>query len=148
MAQASPNFSSILDKPSSSVEKPKPWPVGTYTAVVTGLPRQDKSAKKQTPFVEFTLKPLSAEEDVDQEALDAMGGIGEKTIRATYYLTEDALWRLQKFLGDCGIETETDESLRQLIDQTPGCQVKINIKHRASDDGETIFAEIGSTAAV
>lgn len=143
-----PNFTSILDRPASSIEKPKPWPVGTYTAVVTGLPRQDKSAKKQTPFVEFTLKPLQAEEDVDQEALEAMGGLGEKTIRNTYYTTEDATWRLIKFLEDCGLEAEEDESIRQLLDKTPGCQVKINIKHRASDDGETIFAEIGSTAAV
>ena len=77
----------------------KPLPPGTYRCTVTGMPRYDKSAKKQTPFVEFTLTPTSARDDVDKEDLAAMGGVAGKTIKATYYLTEDAAWRLKKFIS-------------------------------------------------
>lgn len=143
-----PNFGSILDKASSEVERPKPLPVGTYICVVQGLPKLDKTTKKQTEYIEFTLKPLQAGEDVDHEELEAMGGIANKTLRHTCYLTEDALWRLKKFLDDCGIDDGDDVSLRQRVDQSPGRQVAVFIKHTNSEDGETIYANVGTTAAV
>lgn len=142
-----PNFGSILDRQSSEIERPKPLPVGTYTCVVKGLPKYDKSSKKQTEFVEFTLQPLAAGDDVDADDLEAMGGFLNKTIRATYYLTEDALWRLKDFLTHLGIE-EGDMSLRQRIGEATGRQVLATIKHQASEDGEAVYAQLGKTAAV
>ncbi len=144
--QTTPNFGALLDKPASDVERPKPLPQGSYHCIVKGLPRFDKSSKKFTEFVEFTLQPTAAGEDVDEEDLEAMGGIANKTIRATYYITEDALWRLKDFLGHCGIEE--DGSLRNMIDQTPNCEVIAFIKHRASEDGQSVFAELAKTAPV
>lgn len=142
----SPNFSALLNKPMTEVERPKPLPQGSYTCVVKGLPRYDKSSKKQTDFVEFILQPLAAGEDVDDEALQAMGGFVNKTIKATYYLTEDSLFRLKDFLTHLGIEEEGN--FTQAIDQTPGKQVIAFIKHRASEDGQSVFAELGKTAPV
>lgn len=141
------SFSSILDKPASEVERPKPLPVGTYLCVVKGLPRFDKSTKKGTDFVEFTMQIVQPYDDVDQEALEAMGGFQGKTIKSTYYITDDALWRLKKFIEDCGIDTE-EGSIRQLIEQTPNCQVAVTIKHTASEDGTTVYANVGGTAQV
>jgi len=147
------NFGAILDRPSTEIERPKPLPVGTYVCVVKGLPRQDKSARKGTEFVEFTLQPLgiyeneNGETDVDPDELAAMGGFEKRTIRATYYLTEDAIWRLKSFLDDLGIE-EGDKSLRQRISESPGHQVLAVIAHQASDDGQNIYANLKSTAPV
>ncbi len=142
------NFASILDTPASDVERPKPLPVGTYTCVVKGLPRFDESSKKKTPFVEFGLQPLAAGEDVDADDLEAMGGFANRMIKATYYLTEDASWRLKKFLADdLGIDPD-DKTLGQMIDETPGKQVFASLKHRASDDGQSVFAELAQTAPV
>jgi hypothetical protein len=144
-----PNFGSILDQPSEAIEKPKPLPVGTYICSVKGLPKMDVSAKKKTEFVEFQLQILGAHDDVDQEALaEALRGkaLSEKTIRATYYLTEDAVWRLKDFLDHCGVEDGAGVSLRQRISATPGAQVNASIRHRPSEDGTTIYAELGSTA--
>lgn len=142
-----PNFGALLDKPSTEIEKPKPWPVGSYTCAVKGLPRFDKSSKKQTEFVEFTLQPLAAGDDVDQEELTAMGGLASgKTIKDTYYITEDALWRLKDFLLHCGIEEEDGVSLRQMIEETPGKQLVVFIKHEPSQDGTSVFARVGNTA--
>ncbi|HEX9613651.1 MAG TPA: hypothetical protein VGA05_08555 [Candidatus Bathyarchaeia archaeon] len=140
------SFQDILDRQSSEIERPKPLPTGTYECVVKGLPRFDKSSKKQTDFVEFTLQPTGTLDDVDQEALDEMGGFASRTIKATFYLTEDAAWRLKKFLVDLGIDES--QTLRQMIDEAPGSSVLATIKHRASEDGQSIFGEIGGTAKV
>lgn len=150
---ANPNFGSILDRPSSEVEKPKPLPVGSYGCVVKGLPRFDKSSQKQTEFVEFLLQPISAGEDVDEEDLAAWmqkpdgtsRTLSDTSIRATYYLTEDSVWRLKEFLDHLGIE-EGDSSLRQRIDETPNCSVIAYIRHEASQDGTSIFAKLAKTA--
>jgi hypothetical protein len=120
-------------------------PVGTYLCVVQGLPRFDKSSKKQTDFVEFTLQPIQAAEDVDQEALAEMGGL--RSIRHTFYITEDAAWRLKEFLDHCGIDLD-GKSLRQGIDETPNSQVLVSLSHEASQDGTAKYARVASTAPV
>lgn len=141
----SPNFGALLDTAPSDVERPKPLPEGQYLCVVKGLPRFDKSSKKQTEFVEFNLSPIQVGADVDQEALAEMGGIADKTIKATYYITEASLWRLKEFMEHCGIEE--GPSLRAMIDETQNCQVVAYIKHEASNDGESVFAKLGKTAS-
>ncbi len=141
-------FADILDSAPSDNDRPKPLPQGSYVCLVKGLPKYDKSAKKGTPYVEFTLKPLSAGEDVDAEDLAAMGGFENKTIRATYYITEESVFRLNDFLAHCGLESDGEATRRQLIDQTPGCQVIAFIKHEASEDGQSVYAKLAKTAPV
>ena len=141
-----PNYASILDESPTEIERPKPLPVGTYLCVVQGQPRYDKSSKKQTDFVEFTLRPIAAEEDVDEEALAEMGGFDNKTIRATYYLTEDAVYRLDEFHQHCGIDPEDGESRRNRNEAIVNAQVRAVVKHRNSQDGSTVFAELARTA--
>lgn len=151
-----PNFGSILDKTSSEVDRPKALPAGTYVCVVNGLPRQDKSTKKGTEYVEFSLKILAPTDSVDQEALQtalaradgSVKSLQEQAIRATYYLTEDALWRLTKFLDDDLQIEEEGQALRQKINEAPGRQVLATLRHKASDDGQTVYAELASTAPV
>lgn len=145
------SFASILDRPSNEAERPKPLPQGSYLCVVHGLPKYDKSSKKQTPYVEFTLNILQAGDDVDTEALEEMGGIENKTLRATFYLTDSAEWRLTEFLDHCGIEdSDGDKALthRERIDKSAGCQVWATVSHEASDDGQSVFAKLKGTAAV
>lgn len=143
------NFSSILDRPASEIKRPKPLPVGTYLCVLKGLPRYDKSSKKQTEFVEFLGIPQSALDDVDREELEACGGLEGKTIKLTYYITEDAAWRLKKFLEDLGFDMEDEDvKPRKAIESSAGSQVYVTIKHRASEDGKSVFAEVKDTARV
>lgn len=139
-----PNFSALLSKPMSEVEKPKPYPVGTYSGVIQGMPRFDKSSKKQTDFVEFTVAFQSAHDDVDQEDLANVGGIAGKTIKTTYYITENSLWRLKDFLLACGLE---GDNFAELIEKTPGCAIDFTIKHEPSQDGESVFARVDKVIA-
>lgn len=152
---ATATFSSILDTPSSEVERPRPMPVGEYVCVVQGQPRFDKSAKKQTEFVEFTLKFIEAQDTVDSDALGewltkkdgSKDRLADRTTKTTYYLTENSLWRLNDFLDHCEAGDE-DMSLRQRIAETPGKQIIVTVKHEASQDGSAVFARVGATAPV
>ncbi len=144
-AATAPNFSELADKPLDDVERSKPMPVGSYLCVVKGLPRDDKSTKKQTPYFEFTLQPIQAYEDVDTDQLEDMGGLEGKTIKATYYRTEDAMWRLKKFFEDCGIDT-AGKTARQAVEETVNKQVIAVLKHEASQDGTAVFARLADTA--
>lgn len=145
---ANPNFADLLDKPSSEIEKPKPVPQGTYQFSINGLYKEGKSTQKQTPYVEFTCNYMAALDDVDEAALAEMGGVNGKTSRLTFYITEDSTYRLKKFLVEDLLLEEGDKSLRQLLDETPGCQFLGAVKHEASKDGTSVFANIATTAPV
>lgn len=146
MAKAEPatSFESILDTPADAVERPKPLPAGTYDAIVKGLPEHGQSSQKKTPFVRFTYAIQAAGEDVDEEELEAIGGIADKTIKDTYYTTPDSLFRLTDALENMGIELD-GKTVRQGIDETPNASVRIVVGHRSSEDGQQIFAEVKRT---
>lgn len=161
-----PSFAPILDRAPKEVERPKVLPVGTYTWLIRGIPRFDKSKIKGTEFVEFTVVPQGAfagadgNADVDQEELDACLtrktgdkiAIQSKSQRLTFYLTEDALWRLRDFLKHLGFdvddESEEAPSLRQMINESPNRQFAGYVSHKPSDDGETMYANITKTFAL
>lgn len=154
------SFSSVLDKPSTEVGRPKPLPVGSYIGVVQGLPKIDKSTKKQTEYSEYTVKILQAQEDVDQDDLEvaltkASGeklNLTDKTTKITFYHTEDSLWRLKQFFEHLDIPEEDDDgetlTMRQRMQLVPNRQIGFYIKHAASDDGEAVFANVDKTFRV
>jgi hypothetical protein len=149
-----PNFSSILDKPASTIERPPALPVGTYLTVIKGLPEYGESSKQKTPFIAFTHELISAAEDVDAEALEEAGGLRNKdgsprTLKNTYYTTEAAGWRLREFLEHVGFDfSDGKTSLRQAAEESANSQVYITIRHEPSQDGKSVFAKIGGTASV
>jgi hypothetical protein len=143
-----PNFSSILDQPVTEIKRPPTPPAGPYLCVVEGIPTFDKSKQKQTDYVRFQLKPVQAMGDDLQAAVQATGkSVGDFKFRTDFYLTEDAVYRLDVFLFEhLGIEMGT--SRKQAISMAPGKQVIANVTHRASQDGQSVFAEVNSTARV
>lgn len=141
-----PNFSSILDEAPTEVNRPKPLPIGTYLCIVKGQPVYDKSSQKGTPYVEFTLAVIAAEDDVDEDELSEMGGFEGKTLRATYYTTDDAIYRLDEFHQHCGIDLNEPASRRSRNDDVVNAQVRVVVKHETSKDGSVVFAKIARTA--
>jgi hypothetical protein len=130
--------------PSTEIKFPK-LPVGSYVGIVKGMPRYDKSTKKQTPFVEFQIQLTEAMDDVDPDELEAFGPFAEKTIPLTfYYETEGGFNRLKAFLDNCEIEGYSN--LRVGIEEAPGRTIVVEIKHEPSADGQSIYARIDGTA--
>lgn len=151
---ANQTFESILDTPADAVERPKPIPAGTYAAVVRGMYEEGVSSQKKTPFVRFTYALVAAGDDVDEDELKALltdkegntSPIGSKTIKDTYYTTPDALFRLTDCLGTMGLDVEgSGMTIRQLLSETPNRELNILVSHRASEDGQQIFAEVKRT---
>ena len=71
----------------------------------------------------------------------------EQTIRATYYVTPDAFWRLEKFLLE-DLLIDGGRTADAMINDTPGRQVLAHMTHQASDDGQQVYSRLKSTAPV
>lgn len=142
-----PNFASILDEAPTEINRPKPIPSGTYICVVNKW-ETGESSKKKTPYVRFTLTPIAAEEDVSEDDLADAGDLEGKQLRTDFYLTPDSIYRLSEFHEHCGLDISEELSHRMRNDAVVNSQVKVHVKHRASEDGSRIFAEVDRTAAV
>jgi len=144
MAEA--NLASILDQPASAVKRPPPMPAGHYVFTILGLPRNDKTSKKQTDFYEFKCRYTQAYDDVDADELAAVGGIAGKETGLTFYITDKSTYRLTEFMrDDLGI-SEEGKSVRQMLEETPNCQFVGQIKHTPSEDGKGVYANIAVTS--
>ena len=154
-------FASVLDMPSNEIDRTvKQLPIGSYLATVVGLPRIDKSSKKQTEFSEYTMKINEAQEDVDESDLEeyltnpdgSKRKLTDCTIKNTYYHTEMSMGRLLSFLDHLdGIKPGDDlddmtATPRQRMSEVSGKQCIIHVKHEPWQSGEGVSARVGSTS--
>lgn len=145
------NFANILDAPTSGSDwdRPPPLPRGSYVCMINGMPERGVSDKKQTPFIRFQLKFLQALDDVDTDELDSIGGLSDKTMPLTFFITDKSKYRFGEFLrDDLGLDLEEGVSPWVLAQQAPGSQVLVTIRHKPTEDGKGVYAEIAGTAAV
>ena len=140
------NFSSVLDKPADDIKRPPLPPMGSYVAVVDGQAVTRKVGQNQTQAWDFNMKLLQpVQVDGEPEAVQAALG---RNIRATFFETEDAAWRLVRFLKEHLVIPSEGKTARQMIAEAGGRQCMVTIIHRPSQDGSEMFANIDSTAAV
>lgn len=156
-AQRTPSFESILDTPVAKTERPKPMPIGTYDCIVQGMYEEGVSSEKKTPFVRFNYVFQSAGADVNEDDLQAvltdMDGVvhplSEKSIKDTYYLSANAMYRLKDALIHMGLiapDIEDDTiHYRHVLSDTPNASIRVYIGHKPSTDGQSVFAEIKRT---
>lgn len=144
------SFEDILNTPASDAEPPPLFPVGQYIAMVDGQPRQDRSSRKGTPFIEYNMKPISAVDGtVDEDALSEFGPLGERTLRHTFYFTENSAYRHKDFLVN-DLKMDIDGMTHwEAAQAATGESCIITIKHSMTkDDKPRLFAEIGGTAPI
>ncbi len=144
---AAPKFSDILKNATiGSIEKPKPYPEGSYVALIAGIEYGETKSEKKTPYARLNLKLVQALSDVKPEELAAYGDIAGKSVRLDFYLTEDALFRLQDFiLEDMGLDMK-GQTLDQALPQIINNQVGIHIKHTFDEkDPSKIYTNVDKT---
>jgi hypothetical protein len=139
-----PDFEAILAKVTvGEEEQPKPPPQGTYRCRIDKY-ETGRSDKKQTPYIRFMLMPLEADIDVDEKELEEAGGLdGHKTIRATYWLTPDAIWRLSNFLTHCGCKVGVPAL--EVLDDVINREVMAKIRHVPSPTDGRLWPEVVET---
>lgn len=141
------DFSKILQKQASEIEKPKPLPIGTYLCVNPKLPEFKGVGKNETPCAEFSLT-IMAPVEVDADDLTAYGEVKGKSIRHRMFLTEGTEYRTKEELVNAFGLDEAGKNLGQLFNETINGQVLVTIKHRPSEDGTEIYHEVEGLAAV
>lgn len=154
------DFSEALNIKTSDIERPPLPPMGHYRFVVDSYKfGEANSGDDSWDTVDFQLKAVEAQDDVDPEALTAAGGIKSISLRHSFMFTkaQDAeaaasngqtLYRLKRFLTE-HLGLDEKGSLKETIDSSKGAQCIADIVHKASKkDPETPFANIGRTAPV
>lgn len=143
--QSAPLFASILDESPTEVIYPTPLPVGTYLCVV-GAREEGESSQKHTPFWKYPLRPIAALEDVDDTALQEVGGLEGKLLSTTFYLTPDAISMFDEFFSNCGGDFEDGLSRKARSLELQNSQVLAVVSHRMNEDKTRTFAEVRRTA--
>lgn len=135
-----PNFNSLLSAPTDQFQKPKPLPAGTYKGIVKKH-EFDQSREKKTPFVRFDIQPTEAMQDV---APDDLAGVelNKKLLRATYYLTPDASYRVVELAKSLGYQTEGRSLGEVILDISSNSEVLLDVTQRTSTDGEEIYNDV------
>lgn len=143
------SFEEILNLPASQIKPPQALPVGTYHCIVDGVPTPGKSSQKQTDFLQFKFKILSAMQDVSQKEAAEAQVVG-KTITNDYYITENAVWRLMDLMDHLGVRNgeDDDTKIKELVSRTPGQQLLVKLKHEPSQDGKRVYHRVADTAHV
>lgn len=151
-----PDFTDILSKKASTVEKPVPKPVGSYLAVIQGMPKQKKVnvQGEERLIVSFSCKAKSPMEDVDADDL-ANPRVGEIDTwppfnKDIWVDTPEGEFQLAQFLENT-LDIDPDKkSLGEMCAEAPGRQLVITLKHRPYTDKNTneaeIATDIGATA--
>jgi hypothetical protein len=139
-----PNFQAILSKPAGEAERPKPLPVGSFLGLISGFEFKE-SSKQKTPFVQYKVKPQQALEDVDPALLEGID-LTSKELKVDFYLTEEALYRLDEFLKEhCGISIEGlpyDQAIGKAVNSVVGFTIKHETDQR---DPKIVYSKIGTT---
>lgn len=149
---ANPNFTSVLDKPATSIEEPKPMPLGTYIGAVQGSPKMREVGKTEKfDVIDFNLKLISPYKDVDQSALQEWGdlSVARPLQKSVFYGTPEGDWNLIQFLTDhLGIDP-TNKTVRQMLPEASGKQCLVVIKHEPYVDANNkakLATKIAATA--
>lgn len=135
------SFADILNTRAADVEAPKPFPVGTYT----GLIDSKYTINEERGLVEFQIRFVAPEADVDPQAIVECGGIQGKSIRHTVWLMNQdgtPAFRAKQFFVEV-LGLDEDMTLSKLIAESAGRQLKFTVKHVPSKDGTQMYSNVG-----
>lgn len=136
------NFSDLLSVDVATIEKPKPLPIGTYSALVLKYELGKTTGDRQAPYIKYFFKPLSAGADVDSEALAGVANWTDKMLNFTFYLDPESLYKLNNFVANTGLELVSGTKLESYLTDTVGKIVSISVMHALSKDGQDTYANI------
>lgn len=138
------DFSELLNVEANKVERPPAKPVGTYVLRVTKTPEQIESREKKTPGLQFTFAYVEALADVDPELLENVD-LSKGTIRDTFWITEDSLYRLKEFYEKAGADIES-KTFKELVPESANMEVLAHVVQVPGRD--SMFNQIDSYASI
>lgn len=138
-----PDFSHLLRKPAGVHKRPDALPASDYPVIIKKHEVADNN-KNRTPYVRLSLGYLDWPDTVEEsERLTDDGEGGRKPIdlakrQATFdfYLTDDALWRLDSFLEAAGIQAK-GRFYEEIFPELHGLHCIAAVIQRMDDEGNT-----------
>lgn len=148
------DFSSLLDTKADEIEKPPVLPQGTFIWTVAKVPAQTTSNNGEWDIVEFQIKAVSAEPDVDEDELEEYGDVAGAQSRLAFMFPKDpdkkadvqrSMYRLKNFLQKTlNVDCDDDATVKEMLAASVNCQFLGNVVHRQVED-ETYF-DVKNTA--
>jgi hypothetical protein len=135
------DFSSLLSKPAGEAKKPPALDAGAYPGIIKSYEVGDNN-QKRTPYVRFhwgiTGWPGEAQTDESGAVID----LSKRQLRSDFYLTDDALWRLDAFMREVGINMEPGQTYAEVLPTAVGTTATLHIvqelNQRTNDTYNTI----------
>jgi hypothetical protein len=143
------DFKHLLKRPAGQAKRPAALPIGDYPAIVKNWESGDNN-KNKTPYVRFHLGLLDWPEGVDerdkqQEQPDgtlAAIDLSKRQQRRDFFLTDDALFRLDEFIASCGIDASGRE-YAEVLPEVVGKQVLVEVQQYVNQNDSSIGNQIG-----
>lgn len=141
----SATFAELANVRVGDVERPKPIAVGHYSANFTG-PAKEHKAKSGNVALRFPFKLTGALDDVDQDDLQAAGGVPDKEFALDFWMSPDARYRFTEFAKAMGVSEELNiiEAAEALIGAGP---FQIEAKQETDEkDPEKVYTRFDNPA--
>lgn len=116
------DFSQFLRKPAGEAKRPEALAIGDYAGVIKSFEIGDQN-KNKTPYVRFHLGYVAPPPGVDLNGVD----LSKRQARRDFYLTEDALWRLDELIKSCGVSAD-GRTYEEILPQLVGAPVVMEVQ--------------------
>jgi hypothetical protein len=152
-----PDFSQLLKKPAGEAKKPPPLPAFDYMGLIKSYEVGDQN-RNRTPYVRLQVALQGWPDNMPDEwtVSDSEGQVhtvskgdvdlSKRQMRKDFYLTDDALWRLDEFIRSCGIDPrgrDYDEIIPELVGQPITVEVQQYLNQQTNEIGNQIGKVVG-----
>lgn len=151
-----PDFTQLIrGKAVGDAKRPPRLPMGDYQGVVKSYEYGD-SNKNKTPYVRFHLIPTAFPADcppawpqVDKDGTTTQVSqsdfdLSKRQMRRDFYLTEDALWRLDEFLKSMNLSGDLESAIPQTVGGSVVIEVQQYVNEQSGDIGNQVGRLVGA----
>lgn len=137
------DFTALLSKPAGEAKKPKALDAANYPGIIKSFEIGDAN-KNKTPYVRFHLAatgwPGEPQTDEEGKPID----LAKRQMRRDFFLTDDALWRLDELLKDT-LEIEIGgRPYAEVLPETVGRNVQMEVQQYMNQQTNDIGNQIGA----
>lgn len=147
------DFTQFASKPAGEAKRPPVLPADDYLGIVKSFELGDENAN-HTPYVRFAIGlldwgpnvpdewPIAAPDGTVQDISKSDIDLSKRQMRRDYYITDEALWRLDEFIRSCGVEP-SGRSYGEIIPELIGKQVTVKIEQYLNKRTNEIGNQVG-----
>ena len=147
------DLSHLLRRPAGQATKPAALPIGDYQGIIKSFEYGDQNQNK-TPYVRFQLGLMEWPQNISDDEKTQPGPSGpvpvelsKRSLRRDFFLTDDALWRLDDFLKSCGKEggANYEELIPTLVGERVVVEVQQYVNQKTSEIGNQVGRVVGAS---